>query len=312
MWPIFTPLWRTLSGGRSAPEAGIAPLPFESNWAERLARLGLSPENQRAIVASGALHPHLHYWRFQKPKRAGGRRAIAEPDRRLKRLQYAIVSWCFSAERSHPAAIAYQKGRSTADHIWAHAGAEIVITADIRDFFPSTRAERIETWWRERTDSDTARLLTLLTTDRDGLPQGAPTSPGLSNFVNTELDARLTRHAAPSGARYTRYCDDLAFSWPISSGPPSGFERGVRAALHEFGYTLHPEKGWRVSHRRDEPEIVGAVLTRSGGVRLPDRLRRVIRALARSASPGDVPKLAGYRGYAAQVTNRPGRRNPKT
>src|SRR5207237_495069 len=82
-----------------------------------------------------------------------------------------------------------------------------------------------------RADDDAARLLTLLTTLDGGLPQGAPTSPGLSNFVNRELDARLAARAAVAGARYTRYCDDLAFSWPAGWGPPSGFERNVRAAL---------------------------------------------------------------------------------
>ena len=59
-----------------------------------------------------------------------------------------------------------------------------------------------------------------------------------------------------TGGRYTRYCDDMVFSWRLESGPPSDFESGVRATLHEFGYTLHPEKGWRVHQRRDEPETL--------------------------------------------------------
>src|SRR5262249_29363620 len=154
-------------------------------------------------------------------------------------------------------------------------------------FFPSTQAERIEEWWRERADDDAARLLTLVTTLYGGLPQGAPTSPGLSNFVNRELDERVAVRAAAAGARYTPYCDGLAFSWPVGGGLPSGFERNVRAALHEFGYALHPEKGWRVYERRDEAEVTGVVLTRHGGVRLPDRLRQVMQDLSRSGDMHD-------------------------
>ncbi|AMV23353.1 Reverse transcriptase (RNA-dependent DNA polymerase) [Gemmata sp. SH-PL17] len=308
MWPIFTPFWRTLTGGRSGRTGDRASVSCEADWAERLARLGLPTEMLRNIIAADALHPHFRYRRFHKPKRDGGRRAIAEPDPRLKRLQCEIVARYFATEQPHPAAVAYQRGKSTADHVWAHAGAEIVITADIRDFFPSTRADRVEMWWRERVDSETARLLTLLTTDCGGLPQGAPTSPGLSNFLNTEMDAKLTRRATAACARYTRYCDDLAFSWPAGFDPPSDFERGVRAILHEFGYELHPKKGWHMHRRGDEPEVTGAVLTRSGGVRLPERIRQIMRALARRATPADTERLKGYRGYAAMVATRPPRR----
>jgi RNA-directed DNA polymerase len=309
-WSVLAPLWRVLTGGRSssAPGRGADALSFEADWAGLLAQLGLPPRALRDVVVADSLHPHFHYRHYRKPKKGGGWRDIAEPDALLKRVQQAIIARYFAAEQPHPAAVAYQKGKSTADHVWAHAGAEVLVTADVRDFFPSTRADRVEDWWRERADDDTARLLTRLTTDRCGLPQGAPTSPGLSNFVNRELDGRLARRAEAAGARYTRYCDDLAFSWPHGWGPPSDFERGVRATLHAFGYALHPEKGWCVYHRRDEPEITGVILTRHGGVRLPDRLRGVMQALVRSGDAHDARRLDGYRGYTAMVTRRPARK----
>jgi hypothetical protein len=277
-----------------------------------LVRLGLPPRAFRDVVASGSLDPYFHYRHFRKPKKDGGWREIAEPDPRLKRIQSQIIKRHFALEQPHPAALAYRVGQSTADHIWAHAGAEVIVIADVQDFFPNTRAERIEAWWRERVDDDTARLLMILTTDRGGLPQGAPTSPGLSNFINRELDTQLAQRASLAGASYTRYCDDLAFSWSVGWGPPAGFEPGVRATLHEFGYTLHPRKGWRIYTLRDEPEITGAVLMRSGGVRLPERLRRVMRKLARSGDPRDVKRLEGYEAYEAMLTRRPKRQLAKT
>lgn len=315
MWSIFATLLQTLRGASAqhsfnARPAGAAPA-FEAEWAWLLTKLKLPPNALREVVERGSLEPHFRYHYFHRPKKDGGRREISEPDPRLKRLQHEIVTRYFTTEQPHPAAVAYQKGKSTCDHIWAHTGAAVIVIADVRDFFPNTRAERVEDWWRERVDADTARLLALLTTDRGGLPQGASTSPGLSNFVNRELDTRLAQRAAVAGARYTRYCDDLAFSWPFGGGVPSGFEPGVRATLHEYGYSLHPSKGWKIYDRRDEPEITGAILTRSGGVRLPERIRRVMRELARSADPHDTQRLEGYKGYAKMVTRSPKRRKKK-
>jgi hypothetical protein len=311
VWPILAPLWRTFARGRPAPTRAAPAYSFESGWAGLLAKLKLPPSALRDVLGAGSLDPHFRYRRFFKKKPDGRRRELAEPDPMLKRLQHEIIKQYFGYERPHPAAVAYQVGKSTADHVWAHAGAEVIVVADVQDFFPNTRAERVEAWWRDRADDGTARLLTLLTTDRGGLPQGAPTSPGLSNFVNLELDTRLTQRATLAGATYTRYCDDLAFSWPFGFGPPAGFEAGVRATLHEYGYALHPVKGWRVFDRRDEPEVTGVVLTRSGGVRLPDQLRAAMRELSRSRDPRDLQRYEGYQGYAAMVTRSPKRRRKK-
>lgn len=315
MWPVFATLARALRGTAPAPEPP-APGPegvegFVREWSGWLAQLRIPPDALRDVFRRGTLEPHFRYHRFHRRKRDGGRREICEPDARLKGLQHKLINRYLAAEQPHPAAVAYRAGKSTADHIWNHAGAAIVVTADIQDFFPNTRAERVEDWWRERVDADAARLLTLLTTDRGGLPQGAPTSPALSNVVNRDLDTRLAQRAAVAGARYSRYCDDIAFSWPLAVGVPSGFEPGVRGVLHEYGYNLHPTKGWCVYDRRDEPEITGAVLTRGGGVRLPERVRAVMRELARSSDPRAEQRLNGYAGYERMVTRSPGRRKKK-
>jgi hypothetical protein len=307
---VFAPLFRALTGGRypwRARAAKAEALPLGSEWGILLVQLGLPRGAFHEMVAARSLHPHFHYRHFTKPKKDGGRREIVEPDVKLKQVQREIIARYFNAEQPHPAAVAYRKKKSIAHHVWPHAGAEVLITADVEDFFPATSEGRVEDWWRERVPDVLARLLTLLTTYRGGLPQGAPTSPGLSNFLNRELDERLARRAGAAGACYTRYCDDMVFSWRGGLRPPSDFEVGVRAALHEFGYVLHPKKGWRIHHRRDEPEITGVILTRRGGVRLPDSLRRAMQALEGSDDPYDADRLAGYRGFSAMVRKRPRR-----
>jgi hypothetical protein len=308
---VFAPLLNALAGGRrlrpDRPAKGEA-LRLGGEWDELLAQLRLPANAFEELAAAGSLHPHFHYRHFTRPKKDGGRREIVEPDVKLKRVQRAVLSHFLTPEKPHPAAVAYRRTKSIADHVWPHAGAEVLVTADVQDFFPSTAAGRVEEWWRQRVGDVRARLLTVLTTYRGALPQGAPTSPALSNLVNYELDERLAGRAAGAGACYTRYCDDVVFSWRRGPGPPSDFEPGVRATLHEFGYTLHPKKGWQVHHRRDEPQVTGVILHRHGGVRLPDRLRRVMRTLSRSNDPGDAQRLAGYRGYKAMVLKKRRRR----
>ncbi|MEM6529109.1 MAG: reverse transcriptase family protein, partial [Chloroflexota bacterium] len=188
-------------------------------------------------------------------------------------------------------------------------GARTVITADIQDFFPSTTRYRVRQFWRNQTtyrggpqfNDAEVQLLTNLTTYRGALPQGAPTSPMLSNLINRELDVRLHKLVTQSGGRYTRYADDLVFSWQTRPRPPTDFEFTVRRILREYGYTLHPRKGWAVWSRRDEPEFTGVVLTRGGGVDVPEPMRKRIRELERSDAESDRLQLAGYNGYRKMV-----------
>ncbi|MDX1992884.1 MAG: reverse transcriptase family protein [bacterium] len=270
-------------------------------------------EHAADLLHRDSLHPRYRYRRFTQPKADGSERVLHEPDRELKAIQRDVLKYLLEPLPPHPAAVGYRRHKSIADHAWAHAGASVVILADVADFFPSTFAERVERWWREalrdkyaypneELDTDTAaHLMTLLTTYRGSLPQGAPTSPALSNLVNREMDERLERRAAQCNARYTRYCDDLAFSWRGHDRPPADFEAAVRGVLGEYGYTLHTEKGWRVYQGQDEPTITGVILKRGGTVDLPDEIKTTMRQLARSRDEYDAARLEGYRAYEAMV-----------
>ncbi len=269
----------------------------------RLGRpLGLSESMIQTLLAGGPLPPRFRYRHFKVKKRDGSARQIVEPGPDLKEVQRILLKKFLNRQSTHPAAMGFRKGLSIADHAWMHAGAAIIITADIEDFFPSTRRERIKEWWSNRGYSEVeTRLLTTLTTYHGSLPQGAPTSPALSNLVNHRLDERLDERARHSGGRYSRYGDDMVFSWPDGYGPPSDFEPAVKGAIRAVGYELHPVKGWNIWERRDEPEVTGLILTRLGEVDLPRSMKRLMKALARSSDPYDRARLSGYRGYESMV-----------
>jgi RNA-directed DNA polymerase len=269
------------------------------------------PEEEQEITLqllnTETLAPYFQYRHFRKRKRDGSWRELAEPDPSLKKLQQHIVKRWLEYAEIHSSAVGFRRKYSIADHVWPHAGANFIITADIEDFFPSTTAYRVQQWWKSQFpfSDDAARLLRILTTYRDCLPQGAPTSPMLSNVINYEMDKRLNEKVRRSGGIYTRYADDMVFSWQGNKRPESDFERAVRAILREMGYRLHSEKGWKVYQRRDEPEITGVILSKHGDVRIPEAIARTIRELERRGNPDDHDRLAGYRAYRNMVENRP-------
>jgi hypothetical protein len=186
-----------------------------------------------------------------------------------------------------------------------------VLRFDLCDFFPSTRAERVRQYFRRiGWNRPAAKLLARLCTHEGGLPQGAPTSPRLSNLVNYRLDARLAGMAAKLGGVYTRYADDITISFP-DEGPAGGrsmehvgrdihtgrrapsakLERNadtiryvtsfVRKVVEEEGYRLHRRKKLSVRRRHHRQVVTGLVV--NDGVNLPRSTRRWLRAVAHRA-----------------------------
>ena len=256
-------------------------------------RLGMTvPELQAVPVA---------YREFEIPKRSGGRRRIAAPEPPLKALQKRLLRRLFDRLKAHPAATGFEHCHSIATNALCHTGQAVVLRMDLEDFFPSTAERRVRDyvhgigWNREASG-----LLARLCTHHGGLPQGAPTSPRLSNLVNHRLDARLEGLARKLGASYTRYADDMTFS----------FKKDDRAAIHsviratkaiagEDGYTLHQDRKLQIRRRHEQQRVTGLVV--NAGVRLPRETRRRLRAVEHHFKTGKPATLtpAQLAGWAA-------------
>jgi RNA-directed DNA polymerase len=138
------------------------------------------------------------------------------------------------------------------------------------------------------------------------LPQGAPTSPALTNTLCLRLDRRIAGLAKRLGYRYTRYADDLTFSLPADhQGPPKvGALLGlVRRVVEAEGFRLHPEKT-RVHRRGGRQQVTGLVVNGAGAPRVPRQLRRQLRAAAHNLRRGKplkegetITRLVGYAAY---------------
>ena len=249
--------------------------------------------------------PRLRYRPFTIKKKTGGRRKILAPTTPLKNMQRLLLDEFLSHLDLHPAAMAFRKGYSVASHAQVHANQQIILTVDLRDFFSSTSTARVRKLfhslsWR----GESLRILTRLTTFEDGLPQGAPTSPAISNLVNYTLDAKLQELAAMSGGLYSRYCDDLAFSWNADSVAES-FVSSVTGVLDSYGYEIQSEKGWRLQRCADGANLPGVVI-QGNRLRPTDHFQKKLNSLKRRWFKSDTEsrRLAGYLGYARMLRSR--------
>ena len=159
-----------------------------------LGRLGLSGAQLQGVDPA--------YREFTIPKRSGGQRHILAPTPALRAVQRTILRRLLNKLKVHPAAVGFQRGESFVTNARRHCQRAVVVRLDVRDFFASISAPRVEGYFRAIGWNRTvARRLTQLCTWDGKLPPGAPTSPRLSNLVNYELDARLAGLVAAYNAR---------------------------------------------------------------------------------------------------------------
>ena len=166
------------------------------------------------------------------------------------------------------------KGRSSVTNALTHTGADAVLKADIKDFFPSIGFQRVEAMCRTRLhcSAKVATAMATICTYKDALPQGSPTSTMVANFVIEHLAFRLHKLAEQHGAKYSQYVDDIAISGPrhVEDLKPL-----VTRIIEKEDFICHPDK--LVVHRAgDEHEVTGVRVDH--GKDVPSKKLKAVRA----------------------------------
>lgn len=292
----ISPLYRLFSQTVRA----FLPVARSQTWYRdwELARwLGVSA----SLLPEIRMGPRYHYRPFSLLKSDGSERRVLAPSPALKTLQRRLLRQYLSRLKIHQAATAFYPGASIASNAERHLGQALIATIDLTDFFESTSADRVRAFFvQQGWQGEALGALMRLCVYRNGLPQGAPTSPCLSNLVNFELDTELNEIARTANARYTRYSDDLTFSWRVEH-MPGDFEAMVTDCLRHFGYSIQLRKGWKVRRAADEPQIAGVVLGRDGRLWAAPEVRTEARKLWWQwwwkRDPCTKARLDGYRGF---------------
>jgi len=168
---------------------------------------------QKKYLKNAALHTKYFYRDFKITKKNGQKRQISEPLPSLKEIQIWILKNILYKIPASPFAKAYKPKTSIIENLRFHKNQPKVLTIDLENFFPSIDIDSVENVFLELGYSkNISNLLSRLCTRNNTLPQGAPTSPYLSNLIFKEADAIIADYCLQNKIRYTRYADDLSFS----------------------------------------------------------------------------------------------------
>ena len=182
-----------------------------------------------------------HYKKVKIPKKNGSFRELSIPDEVLKKIQRAIAQKILAYEPISKYAQAYKMGASVQKNASHHVGKKKILKLDIKHFFDSILYSTVKEkcFPAERFSEPIRILLSMLCYNREALPQGAPSSPIITNIIMRDFDERVGDFCRERNITYTRYCDDMTFSGDFDEKPIIEF---VKAELFEHGYLLNSKK----------------------------------------------------------------------
>ncbi len=294
-------------------------LPILHNGVDLAAAIGIELGELRWLT----YHRHgaalVHYYRYEIPKPNGGQRLISAPGPKLSNAQSWVLENILSPLAITDQAHGFVKGRSIVTNAAAHLGRRVVINLDLTDFFPSITFRRVKGLYQKRMgySEHIATVLALLCTEpprlpvsfagkrywvalgERRLPQGACTSPTLTNLVCRRLDRRLDGLGRSLGFDYTRYADDLTFSGDDVDSI-GRLLRVVRSVLASEGFDENRAKT-RIMRRGSRQEVTGVVVNERPTVSRNEvrRLRAILHNCARHGL--ESQNRSGHKHFASYL-----------
>lgn len=212
------------------------------------------------------------YRKFKIKKKNGSDRTLYEPLPSLKEIQDWILNEVLYKCKVSRYAKAYVPKRSIKEHTIYHTDEKLVLTLDIKDFFGTVKFKDVNSIFSGMGySSRISDLLTKLCFMDEELPQGASTSPYLSNLILLDFDEKISQYCMGNDIKYTRYADDLAFSGELNY---KEIESLVKKELLSIGFELNETKTKLM--RTNDPQIISGIIVNKKP-QIPKRTRNKIR-----------------------------------
>lgn len=182
-----------------------------------------------------------HYHNAFIPKKDGSKRKLSVPDLILKKVQKSIADNILAYYPVSKYAKAYAYGSSVQKNAIPHIGKKKILKLDIEGFFDNILYSKVKdvVFYKEKYSESIRILLTMLCYYRDALPQGAPSSPIITNIIMYDFDNRVGAFCEEKEIAYTRYCDDMTFSGDFDEREIILF---VKSELRKLGLFLKNRK----------------------------------------------------------------------
>ena len=300
-----------------------------ANEVELAKAMGINIAELRFLSYHRSIATTSHYKRFGIRKKSGGMRIISAPMPRLKAAQYWVLHHVLNKLNFHDAAHGFIRQRSILTNAKAHLNKEVIVNIDLIDFFRSIHFKRVKgLFYKLGYSEKVATIFSLLCSEPeteevelDGhtyyvakgariLPQGAPTSPAITNLLCYRLDCRLQGVAKIMGFSFTRYADDITFS---GEGEAAQKVQQLLWRLHriieEEGFAIHPRKV-KVMRKGARQEVTGIVVNKQPGInrKTLHRFRALLNKIEKEGIEGKrwkggnlVAEIAGYAEFVSMV-----------
>ena len=231
------------------------------------------------------------YNSFTIPKKSGEKRVIHAPKKELKFLQKKLsnVLWeCYlesieskSKDKNFKTPVlshAFEKGKSIITNSQMHRNKKYILNIDLKNFFDSFNFGRVRGFFIKDKDftvsPEIATVIAQIACYQGKLPQGAPSSPIITNLITRILDYRIVKIAKKYRFTYSRYADDMTFSTNRelnsnklrASKELDNFLTELEEVIISSGFEINPKKT-RLSNNMQRQEVTGLVVNKKINVK---------------------------------------------
>lgn len=220
------------------------------------------------------LPPAKKYKVFTISKKSGGTREISAPISPIKVIQRNLKQVLETIYKPKPSTHGFVTGRSIVSNARLHKKRRYVLNIDLENYFPTIHFGRVRGMFMKppyNLNDEVSTILAQICCHNKVLPQGAPTSPIISNMICARLDAKLQQLAKEHQCTYSRYADDITFSTSRSKFPSAlahlselgqaeiGDE--LSFVIKENGFQINPKKT-RLQSKEQRQEVTGLTVNR--------------------------------------------------
>jgi RNA-directed DNA polymerase len=231
------------------------------------------------------------YIDFLIPKKSGQMRVISAPSTALKILQRKLSQVLYSVYEPKSLVHGFVPARSILTNANQHVRKRFILNIDLKDFFHSIHFGRVQGIFMKppyNLPKEVAVVLAKICCDNGRLPQGAPTSPIVTNMICARMDSELRRLARESKCTYyTRYADDITFSTTLKTFPSAlaslgdgtdplkvVLEEKLKNIIQSNGFEINQNKV-RLQHKSQHQEVTGLTVNQ-----FPNVKRKFVREIS--------------------------------
>lgn len=256
-----------------------------------------------------------YYHSFTIPKKNGGMREIDAPQSTLRYIQKRLLKelykyydyYCKENEISHNISHAFERGKGIISNAYIHKNKRYIINVDLKNFFNSFHFGRVRGFFNKNKyfelPIEVSTVIAQLVCYKGKLPQGAPTSPMITNLICNVLDYKLLSLAKKYRLDYTRYADDLTFSTNDKKIVENynSFIKELKRVINKNGFAVNENKT-RFVYKGSKQIVTGLVVNKRINV---DRIYyRKTRAMANSLYRKGEYYIDGTLGSLSQLEGR--------